>query len=741
MQAAALLMCGVLFGLLGLAVQPAHAADAQSAIDPPGRVGRLSDITGQVWLFSPDAGEWVSADRNRPLTSGDRLSTDAASRAEVRIGSTTLRLDGGSELEVVQLDDDHITLQLHSGAVAARLRQRDIAAQFELRTAEGRFRVQRAGRYRFDRIDDTSHATVLSGQAQYEGPGSALTIASGQRAEFWVDGRNAAQYSITEPLRDAFASWNSDRDRTDDRSASSRYVSPEMTGIEDLDRNGRWEQTPEYGALWTPRAVDPGWAPYAAGHWAFVRPWGWTWVDAAPWGFAPFHYGRWVWFRNAWGWAPGTYVARPVYAPALVGWVGGPQVSVSISIGGGGPSVGWFPLAPREVYVPSYRVSPRYVQNVNITHVTNITNITTIVNNPQAAVGRIDYSNRKFPHAVTVVPQSVMTARQPVAPAAAQWRQAHGGEDGREGDAARRGGNRSAQSAQAAPLVPMALAAAPVAAPVIARREERRPIDSAPAAPATAAVKGGVPGALPTPVPGGAVVSTTPAAIVPPPPSRMNRPVLRAAEETAAPGAAERVNGSSTAAERSRREGRGDQTLGPAVAQTLPVVPQTAPARALPSPAQPTIAAPPVAATRAAPVVPQVSPPVPATAVVPAAPARVAKPMPPVNAMPQATVPASRPVPAADAQPGRMARPPQANEAGTAPRAVPAVPQAAVPPTSAQRAEPTAAQRRADGQRSPVREVEPKLAPVPGREAAAPEARKNPAQERRGEPRERGQAN
>ena len=132
-----------------------------------------------------------------------------------------------------------------------------------------------------------------------------------------------------------------------------------MTGAEDLDRYGQWEQTPEYGAaLDAARRSRVGWAPYSTGHWAWVRPWGWTWVDDAPWGFAPFHYGRWVYHRNRWCWAPGTYVARPVYAPALVAWIGGPRVSVSISVGGGGPPVGWFPLAPREVYVPAYRAQP-----------------------------------------------------------------------------------------------------------------------------------------------------------------------------------------------------------------------------------------------------------------------------------------------------------------------------------------------------------------------------------------------
>ena len=748
-QAAALLLCSALG--IGLAFHPAQAQSAQSdyrgAIDPPGRVGRLSDISGQVWLYSPDAGEWVAADRNRPLTTGDRLSTDASARAEVRIGSTTLRLASNSELEVLRLDDEHISLQLHSGSTAVRLRDRDNAAQFELTTAEGRFRTQRAGRYRFDRSDDTSQATVWSGQAYYEGPGSALTIASGQRAEFWIDNRNAAQYSITDPTRDAFASWNSERDRSDDRRASERYVSPEMTGIEDLDRNGRWEQTPEYGALWTPRAVAPGWAPYAAGHWAWVRPWGWTWVDDAPWGFAPFHYGRWVWFRSAWCWAPGTYVARPVYAPALVGWVGGPQLSVSISIGGSGgaPSVGWFPLAPREVYVPTYRVSPGYVQNVNITHVTNITNITTIINNPQAAVGGIDYSNRKFPHAITVVPQTVLSTRQPVAPAAAQWRQAHG-EDGREG------GDRGRRALQAVPVAAaIALAAAPVAAPLNLRREERRGADNAVNA---GAAKAPAVGALPNPARAGGVPGSPLPSAVPPPPSRMNRPAVRAAEEAIAPAATSAATAvpatapaAATATARGPTERRGrDARDGRDGRDTREDV-RPGTAAVAPNPvAVPPVPAAPVSPTRAAPN-PVMAQPVPVpTRVQPSAvtavaalplPAPVAKPNPRSEASRDGNAAVVPPPPSAPPRAVRAERPAQAVEPRSGSRPVPPVlPQAAVGP--APRGETAAVPRRgADAPRPAPHD----MARQPAREPANVEPHRPTAQERRGEPRERGQAN
>jgi len=401
----------------------AIAAHAQPIVDPPSRVARLSDASGQVWLFSADNNEWVAISRNRPLTTGDRIATDNGARAEVTLGSTTLRLDAATELEIVRLDDGRFALRLHGGSVAARLRSPQSFAEFELSTDEGRFRAQTVGRFRFDRFDQASEVTVFTGQAIYEARNTALPVTAGQHAQFWIDQGGVPQYALVQVTRDEFAAWNDERDRAEDRVAQQRrYVSPEMTGAEDLDRYGTWEQTPEYGALWVPRQVPVGWAPYSVGHWAWVRPWGWTWVDDAPWGFAPFHYGRWVYRRDVWCWAPGTYVARPVYAPALVAWIGGPSVSISIGIGGGGPPVGWVPLAPREVYVPPYRYTQRYVREVNVTHVTNVTNITTIVNNRNGEADRRDFANRKFPNAVTFVPQETMLRRQPVAPVAAQLR-------------------------------------------------------------------------------------------------------------------------------------------------------------------------------------------------------------------------------------------------------------------------------------------------------------------------------
>lgn len=384
---------------------------AAQDIDPPGRAGRVALVEGTVWVYTPDSGEWIAAQRNQVLTGGDRIATDPGARAELEVGSTTVRLDGQTELDLRQLDDERLTMQLPEGALIVRVRDPSAANGLQFDTDVGRFLTLAPGVYRLTQADSRSDLTVYAGAARYEGRGSALPVEAGQRAQFWIDPAGAAQYSTLAPANDAFAAWSSERDRRESAVVAERYVAPEMTGVADLDAYGRWEQSTDYGPIWVP-VVAAGWAPYSQGHWAWVAPWGWTWIDDAPWGFAPFHYGRWVHDRDRWCWTPGQRSARPVYAPALVGWIGGPQ--------NGGPGVGWVPLAPREVYVPSYRVSSRYAERLNIAYVGNSSAIHAVFENRQ---GPRDFENRRYPGAVTVVPAQVLTERRPVGPAAAQFRQ------------------------------------------------------------------------------------------------------------------------------------------------------------------------------------------------------------------------------------------------------------------------------------------------------------------------------
>lgn len=394
--------------LLALAVATGAAIAADD--DPPGRVGRVIESQGQAWLYDTDSDEWVELQRNRPITSGNRIAVDGAARLELRIGSTTIRLAGGSEIEMRRLDDERIELFLVDGSAALRVRSQDVSREIEVNTPMGRFTPRRTGHFRIDQRDGSSVATAWNGELHFENDDSALDVGSGRSAEFWREG-TATHYAWSESQNDEFGDWVARANREDDRSgAVTRYVSPEMTGYEDLDRYGQWESHPEYGPLWMPTTVVSGWAPYRYGHWTWIGPWGWTWVDDARWGFAPFHYGRWVVVGGRWCWAPGRYVARPVYAPALVAWTG------NVHVGIGAPIVGWVPLAPREPYYPYYRHRGGYWKTVNYGHLHLFPHHT-----PRTIPTRaIRYANQSAPGGMNAVPSTALQSRRPIAPALAQ---------------------------------------------------------------------------------------------------------------------------------------------------------------------------------------------------------------------------------------------------------------------------------------------------------------------------------
>lgn len=356
---------------LALLVAIAPAAKAQDADrDPPTRAARVVSVVGDAWLFDHENREWTRLTRNQTVGEGDRVRTDDRARLSLRVGSTTIWVDERSDVAMSQLDEGQTLLDIDRGEVAVRLRSVENAMETRLRTREGTAQPEREGLYRLEQIDRGSKAYVWQGRLRFDWARGAdpVWVGTGEQIEFWwPDGPRAERGPL---YSDAFGDWVLAESRDEGDRPVARYVSPEMTGAEDLDRYGRWEASPDYGTVWIPTAmVVADWAPYRYGHWAWSSHWGWTWVDDAPWGFAPFHYGRWVNWGGRWCWAPGPYVHRPVYAPALVGWVGGPTVSVGISIGVGGrpvpPSYGWYPLAPREVYMPAYHHSPRYVNRIN----------------------------------------------------------------------------------------------------------------------------------------------------------------------------------------------------------------------------------------------------------------------------------------------------------------------------------------------------------------------------------------
>ncbi|HXC49000.1 MAG TPA: DUF6600 domain-containing protein [Candidatus Sulfotelmatobacter sp.] len=399
--------------------------------DPPSRVARLAYAQGAVSFQPAGTDDWVTAGVNRPATTGDKLWSDHDGRVELQLDGSMIRLSNNTGFSFLNLSNSVTQIQLSAGTLLVRVRRLDDNETYEIDTPNLAFSVLRPGLYKIS-VNDAGDSTAIkirSGAGEVTGGGAAYTVHANDSATFSGFDRlnaNSENYGNEE---DQFDNWAATRDRRSEHSNSARYVSADVVGYEDLDDHGSWRQTPDNGNVWFPRTSVPGWAPYHYGHWDYIEPWGYTWVDDEPWGFAPFHYGRWVSYEGSWGWVParpqteGEAYVRPVYAPALVAWVGGPHFAIGVGAGSGeyasGESVGWFPLGPREVYVPSYRVSRNYVNNVNVSNTTvNSTVVnnyynTTVVNN-NVNVTNVKYVNQSVPGAVAATTPHAFTGAQSV---------------------------------------------------------------------------------------------------------------------------------------------------------------------------------------------------------------------------------------------------------------------------------------------------------------------------------------
>jgi hypothetical protein len=358
-------------------------------------VARLSYQSGTVSFRPGTVDDWTVASLNYPLTTGDHLWADAGAQVEMHVGSTAIRMGSQTALAILNLDDQMAQLSLTQGVLQVHIRYLGDQEVYEIDTPNVAVSLLRPGDYRIDVDGDNNLTTVTvrGGEVQITGGGAAFPVRAGQSAR--ISGLDTVSQEVdSAPPPDEFDGWGQMRDRRQDQSQSMRYVSRETIGYEDLDQYGVWRQVPPYGWVWQPAGMVAGWAPYRFGRWVWVDPWGWTWLDDAPWGFAPFHYGRWAFAGDGWVWVPGALAARPVYAPALVAFVG---------VGGVGMAA-WFPLGPGEVYRPGPNV--RYVNQ-------GVVGAVTVVSH-DAFIGA-----RPVARAMVIVPQREIVQAQVVGPTAA----------------------------------------------------------------------------------------------------------------------------------------------------------------------------------------------------------------------------------------------------------------------------------------------------------------------------------
>jgi FecR protein. len=412
----ALLMAGALFAL-GAVAQPARTSNPAISLIRH-RASRAWPISAAQVSFVP-AGEndWVEAQINRPLITGDKLWTDHDSRAELEIGSSALRLDAQTSFDFLNLDDQTAQIELTEGSLNLRVRRLYDNQVYEIDTPTLAFVINRVGEYRLTVLPNgqSTVVNVLQGGGDAYGENGARSrIEEGQSVTFNDSGLRD-YYTDSLPPPDSFDEFCRQRDG---RSGPRQVARLRVRGRDRLSgprRQRRLERRARVRSRLVPddrrgRLVALSQRPLGLG-----RRVGWTWIDDAPWGFAPFHYGRWAYIGNRWGWCPGAIGVRPYYAPALVAFIGG-GVSVGVAVGG---PVGWFPLGPRDVYFPGYHVSQRYFTNVNVTN--TVVN-TTVINNYYGNYSRgdvnytqINYANRNINGAVTAVPATAFASARPVA--------------------------------------------------------------------------------------------------------------------------------------------------------------------------------------------------------------------------------------------------------------------------------------------------------------------------------------
>ncbi|MHB1304287.1 MAG: DUF6600 domain-containing protein [Acidiphilium sp.] len=412
---------GLGLGTAILLCMPAmRPAQAQNEAAPPGRVGQIARIDGNVSFDQSGQNDWTQAALNYPVTGGDALYTQPGAQASVAIDWSTITLNGASELTVTRIGPHTVEAALPQGEAWLDLRRLGPGDRYVVTTPRGNVTIARSGRYDILAGDQNSPTTVtvIDGAAQMQGQDVSLDIGPGETAT--LSGTNPIAASLGAVERDPFAT----------RMLAVRYAAPpsyvppvveQMTGGYQLAQYGTWSQSPQYGAVWYPR-VASGWVPYRDGHWAYVAPWGWTWVDNDPWGFAPFHYGRWVQYGGRWGWAPApvTYSApayyQPVYAPATVSFFSvGSGVAIGVGITAAAlaaGSIGWVPLAPHEPYLPWYHCPPHYIRQINYYNVRNVNRFTTI--NNTTIINRYGPQRLANRGGATVVPADVMRRGDPV---------------------------------------------------------------------------------------------------------------------------------------------------------------------------------------------------------------------------------------------------------------------------------------------------------------------------------------
>jgi hypothetical protein len=318
-------------------VSSAHAFVVDDDVpDVTGRVARISYADGDVQIRRAGATDWEKAVANLPVVEGDEIATSAFAKLEIEFDTRTfLRIGERSLFTVTTLRDEGIALSVPQGTVSVHVTDFDKDRSYlEIDFPRSTIAIQKSGSYRIDSGDrDSATARVRvtdDGEARIYSDTSGFTLRSDRGATIYLSGPYEGDWDTADAAQfaDSFDGWTLDRDKSIAKQLNDsyfdKYYDRDIYGAEDLSGYGDWVYTNNYGYVWRPyrSAISSysDWSPYRYGHWRWVPPYGWTWINDEPWGWATYHYGRWVYDSGSWFWTPYGYYRnrRSWWQPALV---------------------------------------------------------------------------------------------------------------------------------------------------------------------------------------------------------------------------------------------------------------------------------------------------------------------------------------------------------------------------------------------------------------------------------------
>ena len=314
------------------------------------RVARVSFIKGEAQIRRAGYDEWEKVTKNLPVVEGDEIATSAYTLLEIQFDTYKyLRLTDNTFLTITTLRDGGIALSVPQGSVSMRVFEFDKDREFvEIDAPQTTVAVQQKGTYRVDAGDENYrlvHVKVTDGgEARVYSKDAGFALHDGRTARIFTEGEYADEWDLDAASRnmDQFDTWASERDEVIAellrKADYDKYYDRDIYGAEDLNFNGEWIYTSDYGYVWRPyqNAINQydDWSPYRYGQWRWVPPYGWTWINDEAWGWATYHHGRWVYYNGSWYWTPRSsrQSSRNWWRPALV-------VVASI-----GRNICWYPL-------------------------------------------------------------------------------------------------------------------------------------------------------------------------------------------------------------------------------------------------------------------------------------------------------------------------------------------------------------------------------------------------------------